>query len=75
MTNSEIIEVFGIPLTTLYDWQKEGHAKNKLYRLLSHINKEVAHSTINQPEETYRIFHILNKNIAKKYRYTREEKR
>jgi len=73
MTKNEIVEVFDIPLTTLYDWEKEGHSKNKLYKLLSHINKKVACSTINEQEETHRIFHILNKNIAKEYKYTREE--
>ena len=73
MTKNEITEVFEIPLTTLYDWEKEGHSKNKLYTLLSHLNKEVAHSTVHKQEETHRIFHILNKNIAKEYRYTKEE--
>jgi len=73
MTKNEITEVFDIPLTTLYDWEKEDHSKNKLYTFLSHINKKVAYSTINKIENTHRIFHILNKNIAKEYRYTREE--
>jgi len=73
MTKNEITEVFDIPLSTLYDWEKEGHSKNKLYKLLSHLNKKVAQSTIDKPEETHRIFHILNKNIAKEYKYTKEE--
>ncbi len=73
MTKKEITEVFDIPLSTLYDWEKEGHSKNKLYKLLSHLNKKMIHATIDKPEETHRIFHILNKNIAKEYKYTKEE--
>ena len=73
MTKNEITEVFDIPLTTLYDWEKETHSKNKLYTLLSRLTKQVAHSTINKQEKTHRILHILNKNIAKEYRYTSEE--
>jgi hypothetical protein len=73
MTKNEITEVFDIPLTTLYDWEKETHSKNKLYTLLSRLTKQVAHSTIKKQEETHRILHILNKNIAKEYRYTSEE--
>jgi len=73
MTKNEISEVFGIALTTLYDWEKEEHGKHKLYKLLSNIDKEVANKTINKKEETHRIFHILNKNITKDHRYSSEE--
>ncbi len=73
MTKNEINELFDIPLTTLYDWEKEEHGKNKLYKLLSHIDKKVANKTINKKEETHRIFHILNKNITKEHRYSSEE--
>lgn len=73
MTKNEITEVLGIPLTTLYDWEKENHSKNKLYTFLSHTNKKAVHSTINKIEKTHRIFSILNKNIAKEYKYTRKE--
>jgi len=73
MTKNEINEVFGISLTTLYDWEKEEHGKNKLYKLLSNTDKKVANKTINKKEETHRIFHILNKNITKAHRYSSEE--
>ena len=73
MTKNEINEVFGIPLTTLYDWEKEGHSKNKLYEFLSNIDEKVVNKAINKKEKTHRIFHILNKNITENYRYTSEE--
>lgn len=73
MTKSEISDTLDIPLTTLYDWEKEGHPKNKLYRHLSNTNKSVAKSTIQKKKDTHRILHILNRNITDKHKYTREE--
>lgn len=73
MTKNDINEVFDIPLTTLYDWEKEEHGKHKLYKLLSNIDKEAANKTINKKKETHRIFHILNKNITQDHRYSSEE--
>ncbi len=73
MTKSEISDILDIPLTTLYDWEKEEHPKNKLYRHLLNTSKSVAKRTTKKKKETHRILHILNRNITEKNKYTREE--
>ncbi len=73
MTKSEISDTLDIPLATLYDWEKEGHPKNKLYRHLSNTSKSVANRTIKKKKNTHRILHILNRNITDKHKYTGEE--
>ena len=72
MTKSEISNILDIPLTTLYDWEKEDHPRNKLYRYLSNTSKSVATKILNK-RSTHRILHILNRNIADNYKYTIEE--
>lgn len=72
MTKSEISNILDIPLTTLYDWEKEDHLRNKLYRYLSNTTKSVAVKTLNK-KSTHRILHILNRNITDKHKYTIDE--
>lgn len=72
MTKNEISDILDIPLTTLYDWEKENHPRNKLYRYLSNTSKNVATQTLNK-RSTHRILHILNRNITDDYKYTIEE--
>lgn len=73
MTKSEISDTLDIPLTTLYDWEKEEHSKYKLYTLLSNLDKKAANKIINKTKDTHRILHILNRNTSDKYKYTKEE--
>lgn len=73
MTKSEISDTLDIPITTLYDWEKEGHPKNKLYQYLLNTSKRVASKTIKKKKHSHRILHILNRNITDKDKYTREE--
>jgi hypothetical protein len=72
MTKNEISDVLDIPLTTLYDWEKEDHPRHTLYRYLSNTSKSVATKTLNK-RTTHRILHILNRNITDNYKYTIEE--
>lgn len=72
MDKNEINEVLDIPLSTLYDWEKEEHPKNKLFRLLSNTSKHTAKEKIKK-KDRHRIFHILNRNIAENNKYTKDE--
>lgn|GEM_PF-1314689 len=72
MTKNEISDTLDIPITTLYDWEKEDHPRNKLYKYLSNTSKSVAKRTLNK-RSTHRILHILNRNITDKHKYTVEE--
>ena len=72
MTKHEISNIFDIPLTTLYDWEKENHPRHTLYRYLSNTSKSVATKILNK-RSAHRILHILNRNITDDYKYTIEE--
>lgn len=72
MTKAEIHDLFDIPVSTLNEWQKPNSRKHKLYSFLmksekSHIDK------VFRSKKTHRLFHILNRNIDKKYAYTYDE--
>lgn len=69
MTQIEISKYLDIPFTTLNDWKQENSNRNKLYKLLSNLEKELVEKILNK-KENHRFFHILNRNIAdKKFNY------
>jgi len=68
MTKSEINNILEIPISTLNDWDKSNHSKNKLYKFLVNSTKEDAIKQTSR-NQYHRIYHILNRNIDSKYNY------
>ena len=67
-----ISDIFDLPVTTLNDWEKKNSRKNRLYTFLMAMDEE----TITQQfakKQSHRIFHILNRNIAKEEHYAFDE--
>ena len=69
MTKNEISKILDIPLSTLNDWEKSTSNRHTLYKFL--LNSNIDDTIIDKPN--HRLFHILNRNIDKKYRYSFEE--
>ncbi len=72
MTKAIISDIFDLPVTTLNDWEKKSSRKNRLYRFLMAVDEKTVNSELHR-KKSHRIFHILNRNIAKKEHYTFEE--
>lgn len=72
MTKAEIHDTFDIPISTLNEWQKPNSRKHKLYSFLIKSEKNYI-DKVSSKKKTHRLFHILNRNIDKKYAYTYEE--
>lgn len=72
MTKQEISNIFDLPLSTLNDWDKEDSRKYKLFEFLQNIEVEDVKKELQQ-RKTHRIFHILNRNIDDKAKFTYDE--
>ena len=72
MIKQEINKLLEIPISTLNDWQDESSSKHTLYQFLRATNANDV-SNLLKKQYRHRIFHILNRNIDKKYAYTLED--
>lgn len=72
MTQSQISKHLDIPFTTLNDWKKETSNRNKLYQLLINLDEKEVQNKLSE-KTTHRFFHILNRNIDVKEKFTSKD--